>query len=94
MTNFQKSEHKIHSVIKLHGTKFKPFLIPDDYEGTLGIFITTGSSMSVSIIIILWMCENTYYNFIGCRKLQYLVLTKTVNILEIVGKITEWCYQI
>lgn len=82
------------SLIKLHGTKFKPFLIPDDYEGTLGIFITTGSLMSVSIIIILRMCENAYYNFIGCRKLQYLVLRKTVNTLKIVGQITEWCYQI
>lgn len=82
------------SIVKLHGTKFKPFLIPDDYEGTLGIFITTGSLMSVSIIIILRMCENAYYNFIGCRKLQYLVLRKTVNTLKIVGQITEWCYQI
>lgn len=81
------------SIVKLHGTKFKPFLIPDDYEGTLGIFITTGSLMSVSIIIILRMCENAYYNFIGCRKLQYLVLRKTVNTLKIVGQITEWCYQ-
>lgn len=82
------------SIVKLHGTKFKPFLIPDDYEGTLGIFITTGSLMSVSIIIILRMCENAYYNFIGCRKLQYLVLRKTVNTLKIVGQITEWYYQI
>lgn len=94
MTNFQRSEHKIHSIIKHHGRKFKLFLFPDGYEGTLGILITVGSSISVSIIIILRMCENAYYNFIGCRKLQYLISRKTVNALEIVGKITEWCYQI
>lgn len=37
--------------------KFKLYLKPGDSEGTSGAVITIGSSMSVSITVILGMCE-------------------------------------
>lgn len=67
---FQRSGH-IQSTVKCHGTKFKLYLKPDDSEGTSGAGITIGSFMSVSITIILGMCENACeHKFRGCRELQ------------------------